>query len=90
MRTWDELPSCLAGLLAGTVIAGMAIAVAAVALSVLSTGSFLFEATVGTSGREAVTPYFGAVALAVVVTPILVGLELVGWWWARRRGWIAA
>ena len=48
------------------------------------TGNFLFEAEVKETGVEAVTPYFGAVAMALLGTVAVLGAELVGWAWLRR------
>lgn len=85
MRRFDRIPAPLAGLLAGTALTGAAIAAFAIALSFVVTGNFLFEAEVQGTGVEAVTPYFGAVAMALLGTVAVLGAELVGWAWLRRR-----
>ena len=72
-------------MVAGTILSGATIAACAIALSLLLTGNFLFEAEVRQSGVEAVTPYFGAVAIAVLGTAALLAAELSAWCWLRRR-----
>ena len=85
MRRIDRIPAPLAGLLAGTVLTGAAIAGLAIAISFVVTGNFLFEGEVDHTGVEAVTPYFGAVAMAVLGTAAMLGVEILGCWWLARR-----
>ena len=86
MRALDQIPAPLLALAAGTILSGATIAALAIALSLLLTGNFLFEGPVHPNiGAEAVTPYFGAVAIAILGTAALLTLELGAWCWLRRR-----
>lgn len=85
MRRRNRVPLPISGLLAGTAMTGALIAMFAIALSFVVTGTFLFEGEVQDTGGEAVTPYFRAVAIAVLGTTALLGAEIFGWLWLRQR-----